>query len=180
MQAPGPTLETARLILRPTASEDFEGWAELMVDPDSSRYIGGVQAPSAAWRGMATMAGSWAVLGFGMFSVIEKDSRRWVGRVGPWMPADWPGTEIGYGLLKSAWGKGYATEAAAASIDWAIDHLGWTDIIHCIDPDNAASQGVAKRLGSVKRGPGKMPPPFDALPTDIWGQTAAEWRARRR
>jgi RimJ/RimL family protein N-acetyltransferase len=71
-------------------------------------------------------------------------------------------------------------EGASAAMDWAVDHLGWTDIIHCIDPANRPSQKVAERLGSRNRGPGRMPPPFHEAPIDIWGQTAAEWKARRR
>ena len=55
--APGPTLQTARLILRPTAAEDLDGWAKLMADVEPAQYIGGYQTREAAWRGMASMAG---------------------------------------------------------------------------------------------------------------------------
>lgn len=41
------------------------------------------------------------------------------------------------------------------------------------------SQKLAQRLGSVNRGPGKMPPPYQNDPIDIWGQSAAQWRGRR-
>jgi RimJ/RimL family protein N-acetyltransferase len=177
-QAPGPTLETARLILRPTASEDFDAWAEYMADP-VTRFVGGPLERSAAWRGYATMAGAWTLQGFAMFSVIEKATGRWVGRLGPWVPEGWPGTEVGWGIVSGAQGKGYAVEGATAAIDWAFDHLGWTDVIHCIDPENVASQGVARRLGSTNRGPGRMPPPFHEYPVDIWGQSREQWRARR-
>jgi RimJ/RimL family protein N-acetyltransferase len=176
----GPTLETPRLILRPPVQEDFDAWAAFSADEVVTRFIGGLQPRGGAWRGLATMAGSWALKGFGMFSVIEKATGRWVGRLGPWRPEGWPGTEVGWGLARETWGKGYATEGAAASIDWAIDHLGWTDVIHCIDPANVASQKVAQRLGSANRGPGKLPAPFEASPVDLWGQTAAEWKARAR
>lgn len=175
----GPVLETERLLLRPTAAEDLDGWAELMADPESSRFIGGPVPRAAAWRGMAAMAGSWALKGFAMFSVVEKASGRWIGRVGPWQPEEWPGTEVGWGIVKSAWGHGYATEAAAATMDWAFETLGWNEVIHCIAPDNTASIRVAERLGAVNRGPGKLPPPFEAYPVDIWGQTGDEWRSRR-
>ena len=163
---PTPTLETARLILRPPIQEDLDAWAAFAADEEAAKYIGGAQPRGGAWRGLATMRGSWALLGFGMFSVIEKASGRWIGRLGPWQPEGWPG-------------KGYATEGAAASIDWAIDTLGWTDVIHCIDPDNTPSQQVAKRLGAVNRGPGKLPAPYENAPVDLWGRTAAEWKARR-
>jgi RimJ/RimL family protein N-acetyltransferase len=175
----GLTLETARLILRPQQPEDFAPWAAFMADEPSTRYLGGVQAESQAWRGFMSVAGAWAMSGYSMFSVIEKESGRWVGRLGPWQPAGWPGTEVGWGVIRDCWGRGYATEGAAAAIDWAFDTLGWTEVIHCIDPDNVASQNVAKRLGSALRGRGRMPAPYDDLPVDIWGQSREAWRARR-
>jgi RimJ/RimL family protein N-acetyltransferase len=177
--APGPVLETERLILRPTATEDLDGWTELMGDAEAARFIGGQQPRSNAWRFMATMAGSWTLKGFGMFSLIEKSSGLWMGRIGPWQPEGWPGTEVGWGLRRAAWGKGYAVEAAVATIDWAFDHLGWDEVVHCIDPENTPSQKVAERLGSSNRGRGQLPAPFQDHVIDIWGQTREQWRARR-
>ena len=89
------------------------------------------------------------------------------------------GTEVGWGIVRECWGRGYATEGAAATIDWAFDNLGWTEVIHTIAPDNLASQAVARRLGSRNRGPGKLPPPFENQPVDVWGQTHEEWRGCR-
>jgi RimJ/RimL family protein N-acetyltransferase len=151
-----------------------------MADEDASKYIGGPQPRSTAWRGFMSMAGAWAMTGAAMFSVIEKSSGDWVGRIGPWVPDGWPGDEVGWGLVRSAWGKGYAVEAAEAAIDWVFDHLGWTDVIHCIDPENTPSQKVAERLGSVNRGRGRLPAPYEDYPIDIWGQSREDWRSRAR
>jgi len=170
-----PVLETERLILRPTAPEDFEAWATFMADADASKFVGGPQVRSIAWRGFLSMAGAWAMQGYAMFSVIEKSSRKWVGRLGPWVPEGWPGTEVGWGLAREFWGRGYATEGATAAIDWAFENLGWDEVIHCIAPDNAASQGVARRLGSYKQRGANLPAPFEAVFVDVWGQTRAEW-----
>jgi len=63
-------------------------------------------------------------------------------------------------------------------MDFAVDVLGWSDIIHSIHPDNTRSQNLAARLGSVNRGPGRLPAPYENDPIDIWGQTAAQWKAR--
>lgn len=172
-------IETDRLILRPPLMEDFERWAELMADPVAARYVGGVQARSLAWRGLMAMAGAWSLTGVAMFSVIEKSTGRWVGRLGPWQPDGWPGTEVGWSLHPDAHGNGYATEGARAAIDYAFNVLGWSDVIHCIDPDNIASQKVAQRLGSNLRGPGKLPPPHEHAPCELWGQTRAQWRDRK-
>lgn len=174
-----PMLETERLILRPPQLQDLDRWAEFASDPEATRYLGGPMTRSMAWRALMSMAGSWALNGYAMFSVIEKASGRWMGRVGPWMPDGWPGTEVGWSLHRDAWGRGYATEAARAAMDFAFETLGWDDIIHCIDPLNVASQKVAQALGATRRGPGKMPPPLDVFPCELWGQTRAQWRARR-
>jgi len=56
------------------------------------------------------------------------------------MPEGWPGSEIGWAIRRDRWGHGLATEAAAATIDWAFDTLGWAEIIHLIAPDNIASR----------------------------------------
>lgn len=175
-----PRIETPRLILRPTVAEDLDGFAAFSADPEAMRFLGGPVSRPMAWRGMATLAGCWQLNGYSMFSVIEKASGEWIGRIGPWRPEAWPGTEVGWGLLSRFWGKGYATEAAAACMDYAVETLGWTDIIHTIDPDNLPSAAVARRLGSRNRGPGRLPPPYEAVPIDIWGQTAAEWAENRK
>ena len=172
-------LETPRLLLRPSRREDFEAWASFMADPESARFIGGVQARPVAWRSFLAMAGAWAIQGFSMFSVIEKASGRWVGRVGPWYPEGWPGTEVGWGIVRDRCGLGYATEAATATIDWVFAELGWTEVIHTIVPENVASQVVARKLGSRLRGPGQLPVPYEHIATEIWGQTRDEWFAQR-
>lgn len=166
---------TRRLILRVPREQDFDGFCKLMADEQTAQYIGGVMQPAAVWRGMASLAGSWALHGFGMFSMIEKSTGQWVGRTGPWRPAEWPGDEIGWGILRRFWGNGYALEAAIASMDFAVEMLGWTDIIHCIDPANVNSQKLAQRLGATNRGKGKLPAPFEDAEIEIWGQTADEW-----
>ncbi len=180
MMAPGPTLETERLILRPPAMEDFERWADFQADPETTLFIGGPKSPAEVWRVIMSVAGAWALTGAGFFSVIEKSSGRWIGRIGPWFPHDWPGPEVGWSLHRDAMGRGYALEAAAATMDYAFDVLGWDDVIHSIAPENTASRALAARLGSVDRGPGRLPPPFQDSPVDIWGQTRAEWASNRR
>ena len=173
-------LETPRLRLRPTRLEDLEAWTAMFQDAETCRYIGGVQPPSRAWRSFMTMFGAWRAQGFAMFSVIERETGRWIGRCGPWYPPGWPGTEVGYSLAREAWGQGFATEAASAATDWAVHALGWTDIIQTIDPANLPSQRLAARLGATLRGPGRLPAPHENAPVEIWGQSREQWLARRR
>lgn len=175
-----PQLCTPRLTLRVPRIEDFERYAQVIGDPQAARYIGGHLPRAGAWRRFLQMPGAWLVQGYAMFSVVETASGRWLGQTGPWQPDGWPGTEVGFVFHPDAWGQGYAREAATAAIDWAFDHLGWHEVIHCIDPDNSASQRLAQRLGSSLRGPGRLPAPLDTARVDIWGQTRAQWEAGRR
>ena len=177
-QSLGPVLETARLRLRVPQRADFEGYAEMNGDEEAMRYIGGTLPRAAAWRKFLQMPGAWALQGFAMFTVETKEGE-WLGQLGPWQPEGWPGTVVGWAFKRSSWGKGYATEAAVAAIDWAFDTLGWTDVIHSISPANAASIALAERLGSANLGPGKLPEPFANERIDIYGQSREQWRARR-
>ncbi|HAQ34886.1 MAG: GNAT family N-acetyltransferase [Maricaulis sp.] len=174
----GPRLETERLILRPPVEADFAPLSAAMQDEENTRYIGGVQSPPMAWRALMSVIGHWAVRGYGFFTVLDKETGRWAGRVGPWYPHGWSQPEVGWTIARSHWGKGYASEAAAASLDWAFDHLGWDSVIHLIDEKNTGSIGVAKRLGSYKTGRTEEVAGFGMI-VDVWGQTREEWRSRR-
>ncbi|MDB4990112.1 MAG: acetyltransferase, family [Myxococcaceae bacterium] len=174
----GPTLETARLLLRPPNATDFDAYAEFAADPVAAEFLGGVQTRSAAWRSLSTLVGAWSLRGYSMFSIIEKQTGRWIGRAGPWFPEGWPGHEVGWGIATHAQRRGYGREAAAAAIDWAFEQLGWSDVIHCIDPHNHASIALAQSLGSsVQRAGVAAPAPIVAT-WDLYGQTREQWRAR--
>jgi RimJ/RimL family protein N-acetyltransferase len=173
-------IETERLVLRPPRIGDFDRFAGLLADEVAARHIGGHAPRAAAWRRFLQQPGAWMLQGFGMFSVLDRNSGLWLGQLGPWRPDGWPGNEIGYSFHPDAWGRGYATEAAVAAIDWTLAELGWDDFIHCIAPANLASQRVAQRLGSRLRGPGQLPAPYEDAPVEVWGQTAAQWQDNRK
>lgn len=171
-------LETPRLVLRPPRLDDLDAWSEMMADEPTARFIGGVADRPVCWRQLMTMIGAWHAHGFAMFSVIEKASGRWVGRLGPWRPEGWPGCEIGWSIARDCWGRGYAVEGSIAATAWAFQNLGWTEVIHSIAPDNVQSQRVAQKLGSRLLGPGRLPPPFADARVDLWGQSREEWDAQ--
>lgn len=175
----GPVLFTERLMLRVPDASDLDGFAAFAADAETMRFLGGIKRRAEAWRDLCGVAGSWLVNGYGMFSVIERATGRWVGRLGPWQPEGWPGPEVGYGVLPEFAGRGYAYEATVAAIDYAVDMLGWGDVMHCIEPGNARSIALARRLGAINRGPTQLPAPYDMDRIDNWGQSAAQWRARR-
>jgi RimJ/RimL family protein N-acetyltransferase len=143
-------IETERLLLREIDPDrDFDPWAKTMEDEETVRYIGGkVLDRAETWRNMAGVIGHWQIRGYGFFSVENKETGEWVGRVGPWNPEGWPAPEIGWTIMREHWGKGYASEAARACLDFVRDVLGWESVIHVILDGNAASIGVAEKIGS--------------------------------
>lgn len=144
-------LETERLILRPVDPEkDFEGWARAMGDEQTVRYLGGeIMSRADAWRNMAMVMGHWQIRGFGFFSLENRETGEWVGRVGPWYPNGWPQPEVGWTISPDHLRKGYATEAGRACIQYAFDELGWDRVIHMILQGNEGSIAVAEKLGST-------------------------------
>ena len=173
-----PVLETERLLLRVPEEGDFDAWAAFMADPDAARFVGGVMSRAAAWRGMAAVVGCWTLRGHGFFSVIDKTTGRWAGRVGPWQPEGWPGPEVGWSIAPEFQRRGYAREASIAAIDFAFDSLGWTEVVHCIDPENVPSIGLAERLGSRRLRGGVELPPYD-MKVDLYGQSREDWETNR-
>jgi RimJ/RimL family protein N-acetyltransferase len=170
-----PGIETERLILRQWRASDVEANTKMLSDPDSARFITAdrkpVTEPMAGWRNSAIMAGHWALYGFGMFVVEEKSSGQFVGRVGPFFPPVWPGFEVGWGIAKQFRGKGYAVEAARASIGWSFATFALEKIVHCIDPENVASQAVARRLGAKNEGEIVLL----SHPCDLWVTHRRTW-----
>src|ERR1700692_4286364 len=149
-QLNGPVIETERLKLRMWCEADIEPNTAMLADPASGRFITADGKPVTdafvGWRNAAIMSGHWALYGFGMFVVEEKSSGKFVGRVGPWFPPGWPGFEVGWGIATEFRGKGYALEAARASIDWVFEIFDIDEIVHSIDCGNTAAQAGARRL----------------------------------
>ncbi|MBY0423953.1 MAG: GNAT family N-acetyltransferase [Parvularculaceae bacterium] len=173
-------LETPRLKLRPIAAEDFEPYAAMMAAPAVARFLtldGAPQSRANAWRAFASLVGHWTIRGYGMFSMIEKASGRWVGRAGPWNPEGWPQIECGWGVAPEFWGKGYAPEAATAAIDWTFAaRPELVRIISLIAAANANSQAVARKIGERNTGEIFM---IEHVAVEIWAVSREDWRAAR-
>lgn len=149
-----PTIETERLILRGHTPEDFPAFAAMWADPVVTRFIGGAPlSEEDAWAKYLRVAGHWALLGYGFWSIVEKASGQRVGEAGilnvkrDTNPSFRDAPEIGWGLLPAVHGKGYATEAVKAILGWAEDHFGKVRMVCIIDPDNTPSLRVAERCG---------------------------------
>jgi len=155
-------IETERLRLRPPRTEDQAAVAELIGDPDVMRFIGNGETGDAddAAAQIESMQRGWSEDGFGRFIVVRKEDGAAIGRVGPlaWDPRLWRSgiraeigneaeIELGWTLLRSAWGQGYATEAAAAARDWILREIRPRRLISLIHPENERSLRVASKLG---------------------------------
>lgn len=171
-----PTLETERLLLRAWRPDDLDAYAAMMADPAVMRFLGGVQSRHMAWRAMAGYAGQWVLDQFGFFAIEEKASGRFIGRCGPHYPEGWPGLEIGWTFAQTAWGHGYAVEAASASINWIFSQKpALPQVVSLIDARNTPSQNVAKRLGQKKSG--AIFNHWIGGPIDIWSISREDWHA---
>ena len=174
-----PMIETERLTLRPWRGTDIEPNTAMLADPASGRFITADGKPITdafvGWRNAAIMAGHWVLHGVGMFAVEERQTGRYVGRVGPWKPPGWPGFEIGWGIANDFRGKGYAVEAARAAIDWSFATFEIDRIVHCIDRENVASQAVARRLGAQK----DREIDLFGHAADLWVTPRVAWMAAR-
>jgi RimJ/RimL family protein N-acetyltransferase len=150
----GVRLETERLYLRQFRESDLEAYAEMCADVEVMRYVGAGQQLSRleSWRSMAMILGHWQLRGFGLWAVEEKSSGEIIGRVGCWQPEGWIDFEVGWALRRTYWGKGYAIEAAQASVQYAFEHLNRTHVISLIDPENRRSIRVAEQLGEALAG----------------------------
>jgi RimJ/RimL family protein N-acetyltransferase len=149
-----PTLATPRLRLRAFQPGDLAPLAAIHADPQVMRYVGDgrAQTREQTWRSMATHLGHWRLRGFGNWAVVERATGRLIGRAGLWQPEGWPGLEVGWALARPCWGRGLATEAARASLDWAFSELGADHVISLIAPANERSRRVAERLGERLEG----------------------------
>ena len=150
-----PVLETERLLLRPWRDDDLDAYAAMCADPEVMRHMGdggSTLRRDDAWRQMAMFVGHWQLRGFGMWALEERDTRRFIGRVGLHRPEGWPGLEVGWMLARDTWGLGYATEAGRVSLTYAWEVVGADHVISVIEPENAASVRVAERLGETREG----------------------------
>ena len=141
-------IETERLTLRQFAHDDWRAMHEHYSDAECTRFtFGRALTEGESWRAVASMLGHWQLRGYGPYALVENASAAVLGTVGLWYPNDWPEPEIKWALLRKAWGKGYAQEAARAVQGMAVRELG-APPISLIGVDNLASIKVALAVGA--------------------------------
>jgi RimJ/RimL family protein N-acetyltransferase len=148
-----PELTTDRLRLRGLRADDLDAYARMYADPEVMRFLedGRPLDRAAAFRSMAVHLGHWQLRGYGQWALEDRATGELVGRAGLWEPEGWPGLEVGWLLDRGSWGRGFATEAGRAAIEYAFRELEAGSVISLIRPDNGASIRVAQRLGESYR-----------------------------
>lgn len=148
------TLETPRLILRQWRDADVEAWAEMSADPRVMEFFPELYDRARSEKTLARMQTELERDGYGMWAAEIKQTGRFTGVIGiEDIPYDVPFTprrEVGWRLAFDAWGHGYATEGAKASLDFAFEKLGWDEVVAITAGINTRSQRVMERLGMIR------------------------------
>lgn len=142
-------IETKRLIIKVPQPSDTENLYALQSDADVMQYIGnGVRSREEVLSGTEKAINHQQKWGFSLGCVYEKESNLFIGRAGLiYLAYDdtQPDIEVGYALIKTAWGKGYATELAKALIQWGFKHLPVKRLVAVINPKNNRSRHVLEK-----------------------------------
>jgi RimJ/RimL family protein N-acetyltransferase len=142
-------LETERLELRSATPTDAPNLLSLFSSPEVLRYLPPIpritleQATQAIARRMKMEA----ELGYAPFIILTKDNDQFIGSGGVVPVKDTSDVEIAYHFMPSAWGKGYATEAATAILAFGFERASLKEIIGLAFPDNVASWKVLEKVG---------------------------------
>ena len=161
-QTPIPTLNTERLVLRAPVFEDFETYSALMAS-ERAKGMGGPFTAAQAWGMFCQDVAQWQLFGHGALMIDLLATDECVGQVGINHGPLFPEKELGWMIYDGFEGNGYATEAASALRDWAFEELKLKTLVSYIDPENADSIAVAKRLGATLDGDATPPDPGDLV-----------------
>jgi RimJ/RimL family protein N-acetyltransferase len=143
-----PTLETERLILRGFVPQDLDRLATILANPNVMRYMPGNE-PLTRERSEKTLnfvRNHWEQHGFGWWAVICKEDELLAGWCGLTLLDETSEVEVAYLLAQEHWGRGYATEAARASVRYGFEQLGLDTIIALAFAENVPSRRVMEKL----------------------------------
>ena len=184
-----PELRTPRLTIRPVRPEDVGPLFERRNDP----AVAALQAWVLPWpreRAESIVAEVMAMDGpvdgqWFMATVVERATGEIVADLVLHPTNELRTAEVGYSLATKHWGKGYATEALAAFVEWILDALPVTRVAGSLHPDNRASAMVLERTGFLFEGHTRLSFWLGEDNSDDWiyGMTRADqhaWRDRPR
>jgi len=142
--------ETERLLLRPHTLDDIEPSYQMNLDEKVSRYTGDngvVSREEIERRIKEDVLGDYEKHGYGRFALELKDTGEFIGFAGLKYLEDLKEVDLGYRLKSIYWGKGFATEAAWACLEFGFEVLDLKRIIAMLLPENNASIRVLEKLG---------------------------------
>jgi RimJ/RimL family protein N-acetyltransferase len=144
-----PEIETPRLLLRAFTPRDLDELFLVFGDAEVMKYISGGKPRSReeTLTGLLKTVEGWQRRGFGLWAVTIKETANVIGYCGLIFLDDTPEVEVAYGLAKAHWGKGYAAEAALASLTFGFEELKLERIVAVVNPDNLPSRRVLEKLG---------------------------------
>lgn len=140
------TLKTDRLLLRPFGPEHLDDFYALHSDPAVTEFVLALDRDAALER-LRLAETEWRQYGYGMLAVFGREDGRFLGRCGLKFWPEFGETEVGWIFRRDAWGRGYATEAARACVEWGFAGFELPYLTAMIDPRNSPSVRVAERLG---------------------------------
>jgi RimJ/RimL family protein N-acetyltransferase len=143
---------TDRLVIRRLRHDDLDDFYALCGDPVAMRYMGDGQPLTAEQtrKWIEVSLANYIERGWGCFAVTTRDNNRLIGFCGFARPSDRPGViELIYAFQPEQWGKGYATEAARAVIDFGFQHAGMIRIEATVNTENDPSKRVLEKAGMV-------------------------------
>ena len=145
---------TERLVLRQWREADREPFAQLNADPEVMRFF---PAPLGREQSDAMVSRIHDLIeaqGWGLWAVERRDTGAMVGFTGLAVPRHplpfQPCVEVGWRLARSAWGHGFATEAAREALRVGFDELGLAEVVSFTTVTNTRSRAVMERLGMVR------------------------------
>jgi [ribosomal protein S5]-alanine N-acetyltransferase len=143
-------LRTKRLALRHLVEDDLDNLQKIFSDPKAMRFYPATKSrpETAAWIQRLGI-NSYEEFGYGLFAVIRREDDVFLGECGfiHQVIEGEPCTEIGYHMIREYWGRGYATEAATACLQYGFETLDLTTLVSVINPENTASIRVAEKSG---------------------------------
>ncbi|MET8984071.1 GNAT family N-acetyltransferase [Nonomuraea wenchangensis] len=146
-------LRTDRLVLRRWCDSDLEPWAAMNADPEVREHLGDLLTREQSDASVSRFQAEFDRRGYGWWAVEVEATGEFIGFAGLDEVDDhlpFTGVEIGWRLARSAWGQGYATEAALAVLAHGFDALELPEILAVTTATNHRSQAVMRRIGMTR------------------------------
>ncbi|MCX4683986.1 GNAT family N-acetyltransferase [Kitasatospora purpeofusca] len=146
-------LHTDRLLIRRWRESDLAPWAAMNADPEVRQHLGEPLSRERSDESVARFEADFDRRGYGWWAVEVRETAEFIGFAGlDEVDEEVPftGVEIGWRLARSAWGHGYATEAARAVLAFGFDTLELPEILAVTTATNLRSQAVMTRLGMTR------------------------------